>query len=150
MQENWCSYWQDSLKLGCLLLRIKYLRKVLILINISGDCPNCKIIWPLYVYCLILGHFTTCTLLQMVFVTEMLHNYRHVIHYRINSMLDRVCFSNYCYFAYLHKLSSISTSMWWSRSSEEWHIFVCPCPSKWVLFASETLGLWLFIARTEW
>jgi hypothetical protein len=120
MQENWCFYWQDWLKLGDLWLITKYLRKRLILINISGDCPICKIIIPLNVYC------CTSLKLEMVIVTEMLQNFNFAIHYRINFMFDRVCFSNYCFFAYLHKLSSVSTSMWWSWSSKEWIYFCLP------------------------
>jgi hypothetical protein len=33
--------------------------------------------------------------------------------------------------AYLHKLSSVPLSMWWSsQSSEKWHVAVCRCLSK--------------------
>jgi hypothetical protein len=87
----------------------------------------------------------TYTLLRLqMIITELLHNYIHDLTHFIQCYTE---LEPSCHAAYLHKLSLVSLSIWWSSQSiEERHIAFCPCPSK-MYAVSWTFGSCLFIAK---
>jgi hypothetical protein len=73
-----------------------------------------------------------CTDCLCVCMSKIKHWWSWARYHKHNELNARQnMFSNSCFVAYLHQLSPITLSMWWSSpSSEELHIADCPCPLK--------------------
>ncbi len=98
-----------------------------------------------FIFCLCHSWIQICRVLTHVHF----HSYRWLLLQKFTQLYQikvwMSLFSNSFYVAYLNKFSSVSTLMRWSsRSFEECHHAICPCPSK--MSVKWTFGSWLCIA----